>query len=646
MALPAPTKFPAAGMHPAATEIGLRTLRLRQLLWMLISCFALMGLINIPTGQYAAAAMELMAASLLGLAFWRNAVGETTGAAWLTLAILTAALVGLMAAQQGLFDVAAMAFPGVLIFASMFGSKRMLVTLTAVMCIALALTYAMHVGGLVEVDSTKDLAPRLIAMLLVLLATAVFVAFNSADMNRLLRQLEAEKAALKQSNAQITELAFHDGLTGLPNRTLAHEQLQHLLAQATRGQHHTAVLFLDLDNFKTVNDSLGHSVGDELLRQVATRLQAGLRGSDVAARLSGDEFLLVIGEAQDMQAITAAASRVLQTLAPPFTLQDMPVHVSGSLGVSVFPRDGAQAETLLKNADLAMYQAKAAGRNTFRFFDERMNADMLEHLHLATGLRTALAEGQLQLHYQPQIDLATGRVVGAEALLRWPHAQLGWISPAKFIPVAESSGLIHDIGLWVLNQACQDAQRFRAQGLTDLCIAVNVSPLQFRRGQIDHDVASALARADLPASAIELEITESVLVDDNERLNQTLRCLHDMGVRIVIDDFGTGYSSLGYLQRYAVHRLKIDQSFTRQLCASGEAAGIVQAIIEMAHCLHLQVVAEGVEDAATLAKLRAGGCEYGQGFHWSPALPAQAFVAYAKQTQDPRAAATPMGFTP
>ena len=631
MSLSSPPDTPPATAPPGSAEIGLRTMRLRQLLWMLMGCFGLMAVINVFKGAWISFAVELLSIVLLFAAYWRNHRGNTLAAAWLALGTLTLILLGLTATGAGLYDEAPMALPGVLIFASMFASRRMLITLTATMLVALAAIYAMHVEGAIPNIPQALSVSRPIALVLILLATAAFVAFTSADMNRLLRQLEAEKAALKQSNAQITELAFHDGLTRLPNRALAHEHLKHQLAQARRAQHHTAVLFLDLDNFKTINDSLGHSVGDELLRQVATRLQASLRGSDMAARLSGDEFLLVAGEIKDTRAIGAAADRVLQTLAPPFTLQGMPVHVSCSLGVSIAPRDGDAADTLLKNADLAMYQAKAAGRNTFRFFDDSMNANMLEHLHLATGLRAALAQGELQLHYQPQLDLATGRVIGAEALLRWQHPELGWIPPGKFIPVAESSGLIHEIGTWVLNRACEDARAFRAQGLADLCIAVNVSPLQFRRGNIDHEVAAALARTDLPASAIELEITESVLVDDNERLNKTLQCLKDMGVRIAIDDFGTGYSNLGYLQRYAVHRLKIDQSFTRRLRASTEAEGIVQAIIKMAHCLRLQVVAEGVEDAATLDRLRASGCEFGQGFHWSPALPADRFMAYARQ---------------
>ena len=613
---------------------ALRQKRMRQILYVIGSILALLIAINLAQQRWVNAGPEILTLALLGLAMRLNARGRSLAAARLTELVLLAMLIALALTGQGLFDESLVAFPSLLVLTSLFGTRREIVIAMLAMLATITILYLLDASGILPSRPLMSRLPnRTVALGAIMLATGLFVSMVTSDMNGLMRQLQDEKKALEASNAQITELAFHDSLTRLPNRALANEHLARLLSQARHDQRLVAVLFLDLDNFKTINDSLGHGVGDELLCQVATRLKTNLRGADIAARLSGDEFLLLLGQIEDAQAITTAATRVLEQLAPPFTLQGMPVHVSCSLGVSVYPRDGGEAQTLLKHADLAMYQAKAAGRNTFRFFDESMNANMLEHLHLATGLRHALAEGELQLHYQPQLDLRSGRVIGAEALLRWQHPELGWIPPAKFIPVAESSGMIHELGNWVLNRACQDARAFRAQGLADLRIAVNVSPLQFRRGNIDHEVAMALARADLPASAIELEITESVLVDDNERLGKTLQCLHDMGVRIAIDDFGTGYSNLGYLQRYAVHRLKIDPSFTRSLCASAEAAGIVQAIIEMAHCLHLELVAEGGENEATLAKLLASGCEYGQGFHWSPAIPADQFIAFARQSR-------------
>jgi len=285
---------------------------------------------------------------------------------------------------------------------------------------------------------------------------------------------------------------------------------------------------------------------------------------------------------------------------------------------------------LLKHADMAMYRAKESGRNTFLHFAPDMAGDAVEHLKIASRLRLAIAQNELQLHFQPQIELRSGRITGAEALLRWQHPEWGLVSPARFIPIAERSGLITVIGDLVMQQACQAASAWRAQGLGELVVAVNVSPLQFQRGNLETVVSAALSNAGLPTSALELELTESSLLADAQHLSTALQRLSATGVHITIDDFGTGYSNLGYLHRFAVDRLKIDQSFVRRMCTNPHDEGLVRAIIEMAHCLDLQVVAEGVEDAATLARLSGFGCEFGQGFHWSPALPMDAFVAFVR----------------
>jgi EAL domain-containing protein (putative c-di-GMP-specific phosphodiesterase class I) len=308
----------------------------------------------------------------------------------------------------------------------------------------------------------------------------------------------------------------------------------------------------------------------------------------------------------------------------------MEVSTTGSLGIAMFPKDGSDIDSLLKHADLAMYRAKDAGRNAFRFFDAEMNNSVVEHLQLTTGIRQALRNGEFQLYYQPQFELSTGRIVGAEALLRWRHETLGFIPPAKFIPVAEHSGLIHDLGAWVLTQACRQTKRWQTEGLNNLVIAVNVSPVQFRRDDIEREVATALADSGLAPSFIELELTESLLLADSAHLSGVLKRLRGMGIQFSIDDFGTGYSNLGYLSRFDVERLKIDQSFVRRMLENPSDEGIVRAIIEMAHCLKLQVVAEGIEDAPTLERLTALGCEFGQGYHWSPALPADDFAQYCR----------------
>ncbi len=612
---------------------SLRQRRLGQSLLALILAFAAVIATNVANGlANMNVVMEGVAIALFAFAWQRNRSGNTIGAAWILLSTLMVVLTGLMVFGQGLYDEVPMAFPGILVMALMFANGRVFSAVLAVMLLVLVGVYALQAMGVLAAVPRAVDPSRLLVLAIILCVTAYFVQTITKDLRLLLDQQEQDKQALAQSHQQIAELAYHDPLTHLPNRALALQRLEFLLTDAQRSGHQIAVMFLDLDNFKTINDSLGHAAGDELLCQVSQRLQACLRTTDTVARLSGDEFLL-LGAVENEGAIATMASKLMEQLAPTFNLQGMAVHASGSLGISVSPRDGDAVETLLKHADLAMYQAKAAGRNTFRFFDESMNANMLAHLQLVNALRQALANDALQLHYQPQLALTSGRVIGAEALVRWHHPELGWVPPNQFIPVAESSGLIHELGTWVLHRACRDARAFRMQGLADLTVAVNVSPLQFRRGNLKELVAQALTAHALPPSALELEITESVLIDDRQRPNEILGSLSELGVRIAIDDFGTGYSNLSYLQRYPLHRLKIDRSFTSQVTSSPQAAGIVQAIIEMGHCLRLQLVAEGVEDMATLTRLRNAGCEFGQGFHWSPAIAAEEFIAFARQSR-------------
>ena len=394
---------------------------------------------------------------------------------------LMVGLVALMAANEGLFDEAALALPAILIFAGMLGSRRLFTLLVAGTQAALVLLFVLHQTGLQPHSPAAVDLQRLILMSAILGAISFFVWLLSHDLHRTMAKLESEKQALTESHARIEVLAHRDTLTQLPNRTLAKDRLEQLL-QARHGQGLVAVMFLDLDNFKTVNDSLGHAVGDELLCLVAERLGSRLRTSDTLARLAGDEFLILLGGMPHEEEIAVAARQVMEQLGHPFTLHGLDVVVTASLGIAVAPRDGQDVDALLKNADLAMYRAKDSGRNAFRFFDASMNENVVEHLHIASGLRTALAQEELQVHYQPQFDLR--------------------------------SGLINEVGAWVLHRACMDAQSWRAQGLGDLAVAVNVSPLQFHRDNIEHEVAHALAACQLPASALELELTESLLVAD------------------------------------------------------------------------------------------------------------------------------------
>ena len=601
--------------------------RLRQVLIALMVALALAFGVAMSNHGWFAGALAAVAILVLLIAYRINYAGKVRRAAGIMLATLTVIVSGLVYLSQGIHDEAVLAFPGLLIFASMFAGRRLFFGLLATISLVLAMIVWADIAGWHQSAVHPSDWGQLINVLTILNVTAFFVWLMASDLRLAMKRLQADNERILESYAQIDILAHRDSLTNLPNRALAMDRLSQIISGARRSGSMAAVMFLDLDHFKTVNDSLGHSAGDELLCLVAERLTAAVRQSDTVSRLGGDEFLLLLAPVEDEEGATVAATKVMTLLSSPLRIHGLEVSVTASLGIALFPKDGDDGETLLKNADLAMYRAKDAGRNAWRFFDAEMNASVVEHLHLAAGMRVALTNGEFRLHYQPQYELATGRIVGAEALIRWKHPSLGFIPPMKFIPVAERTGLINEIGAWVLETACRQAQAWHALGHTDLVMAVNVSPVQFRRDDIEREVANAIECCGLNPSSLELELTESLLVADSAHLSGVLDRLRGLGIKIAIDDFGTGYSNLGYLKRFAVQRLKIDQSFVRDIVQNPNNDGIVRAIIEMAHCLQLEVVAEGVEDAATLKRLVAHGCEFGQGYLWSPALPAEDFEA-------------------
>ncbi len=425
--------------------------------------------------------------------------------------------------------------------------------------------------------------------------------------------------------AKIRHQATHDALTGLPNRNLLYDRLQQAIHGSRRSQDIAAVAFIDLDQFKFINDSLGHQVGDELLKAVTARLKSCLRATDTVARQGGDEFVLVLANQKSMEAITDTVRRIIAVVAEPWPHGGIDLHVTCSVGISVYPGDGQDAETLLRNADSAMYKAKELGRNNFEYFTAEMSLNANERLEMLNSLRQVLANDELLLHYQPKVDLASGRVVGAEALLRWRHPVRGLIPPASFIPLAEESGMIVAIGEWVLRAACAQNVAWQRGGGPCIPISVNLSPRQLARHDIVDLVADALLTTGLDPGCLELEITETVLMRDVDNSLVILRKLKELGVRISIDDFGTGYSSLNYLKRFPVDTLKIDRSFVHDIATDQDDAAIVKAVISLAHILNLRVVAEGVEEEEQKRFLMENGCDEVQGFYFGKPVEAEVF---------------------
>lgn len=454
---------------------------------------------------------------------------------------------------------------------------------------------------------------------------------------------------LAVSNEQIRALAYQDGLTGLPNRRLLNEHLEKVLARSRRKNTEFAVLFVDLDNFKLINDTIGHQAADAVLREFADALTGLVRSEDmltlytetetgldqtitlepitdsVLSRLGGDEFVILLPDIKDRFAAGSVAHRILKRLEQPFTGTGTDAFITASIGIATYPADGQSAEVLIRNADTAMYHAKQQGKAAYQYYSAEMNAASVERLTLESGLRRALDEGRLEVHYQPEIDATSGRIVGAEALLRWPDPVRGYISPATFIPIAEDCGLILPIGAWVMRQACRQAVEWQRAGLPAIPVAVNVSGVQFRRQDIGELVKQALAESGLDPKLLRLEITETSLMAIRDRAVQVLSELRSLGVSVALDDFGTGYSSLSYLKSFPLDVLKIDRSFIAEMLADKTTASITEAIISMTRILGLRALAEGVENEAQHELLKKLGCHSLQGFHFSAAVPADEF---------------------
>jgi diguanylate cyclase (GGDEF)-like protein/PAS domain S-box-containing protein len=425
---------------------------------------------------------------------------------------------------------------------------------------------------------------------------------------------------------RMSYLAQHDSLTDLPNRILFSDRLTEAIAMAHRYRRNLAVLYLDVDRFKHINDSLGHDIGDRLLQSMAARLHACVRSSDTVSRQGGDEFVVLLSEVKHVQDAAVIAEKILLTLRPPHRIDQHDLHLTVSIGIANYPEDGTEAEVLMRNADFAMYHAKENGRNNYQFFQPEMNVRAVERQSLENGLRHAMERQEFVLHYQPKMNLQTGAIIGVEALIRWRHPQRGLVPPAQFIPVADECGFIVPIGRWVLREACRQARAWHNAGLMPMRLAVNISAVELRDKDFVAGVGSILTETGLAPHYLELELTETFLLQDSKSTAVVLQALKDLGVGLALDDFGTGYSSLSYLKRFSIDTLKIDQSFVRDMTTDADDASIVSAVISMGKSLHMRVVAEGVETREQLAFLQEQSCPEGQGYYFGRPVAAGEFT--------------------
>lgn len=572
-------------------------------------------------------ALTIFSAGLLSLvlAFLLAYKHKSQASSFVLLSSMSAMLFALALVGAGLFDIAIIGYPCLLIFAAILGGVGLfstLLTLTIVQCSVLVW---LNLGGYVTPSTPKVSWEHLIFVQVIFIITGFSVYVLVRDIKQLMNSLQSENEKVQLSRAQIQHLAHHDPLTQLPNRLHGELLFQHLLEQSKTNNTQLAMLFLDLDNFKPVNDALGHVAGDVLLEELAQRLGDHLGERQHLIRFGGDEFLVLTpcaGDCENNDALQAFVNSLLLECAKEFELLQNRVVISSSIGIAVAPKDGEHFKELCRKADIAMYQAKSDGRNTYRYYSPEQDELSEERFKLLQKLRSAVSANAFELYYQPIVDLNSQQPLVVEALLRWPQPDGGMIGPDIFIPLAETAGVINTLGSWVLEQACLFCAEQRLSGLSDLRVAVNISALQFNDGLLQSHVERALQRANLPPEALEIELTESLFINESSGIVAQLTALTDLGITIAIDDFGSGYSNLAYLRRFNASTLKIDRSFIHPLTSDDNDVPLVQAMITMASSLGMNTIAEGIEDEATRQMLLNMGCNLGQGYHWSKPLSA------------------------
>jgi diguanylate cyclase len=620
-------------ISPIDELVRFRTMRMRHLFIITFACVNIAMLLIFLLAYHSTTLLLLVGIDvMLVYGLYLMSKDRTDLAASVLLWSISVGLSLAVMANSGLRDPAIITFPAILFFAALVSSKREFRLLFLYFCVATVLIGLIDLHGLREQVYIPVNWPNIIIVLLVLSASSYSIRTNALDLKRALIKLESKNARLQESESKANYLAHYDYLTGLPNRVLCKDRFENLLKQSKRNQQNFALLFIDLDNFKTVNDSLGHTIGDQVLRAVADNLSNCLRDTDSACRFGGDEFIILLSSIDRSEDIERICSKILKMIKQPIQTDDHLIHTSASIGIVMVPNDGNNFDTCCKNADIAMYKAKQEGKNLYCFFDTSMATESRQRFALIKDLRNALKRQEFILHYQPKIDFNTGQITGAEALIRWQHPLKGMIPPDEFIGLSEETGLIIDIGEWVLIEACRQCAAWHAAGY-NLEIAVNLSPIQFTRGRLIRQVTKALAQAKLKAEFLELELTESLLIGDSDYVQSQIKQLRQQGVTFSIDDFGTGYSNLRYLSMFDLECLKIDKTFISRILESKQDENIVVAIINVAKSLGLKTVAEGIENKLVLERLKILGCDLGQGYFWTKPLSNEAFVNYVKKTE-------------
>ncbi len=553
--------------------------------------------------------------------------------AYIMLGSLATMLFSLALTGAGMFDLAILGYPGLLIFAATLGGVGVFITVLSFVIVQCALLTWLALENIITPHIPTLTWAHLLFSLVIITITGFSVFILVRDIKILMVSLQKENAKVQKSQREVQHLAHHDALTGLPNRIYAENLFFEELNKVHSKEHKLALMFIDLDNFKPVNDALGHAAGDELLQRLTHRLASMLPPDHHLTRFGGDEFIVLAPFDGDRYQCNELAQAIIKQCASVFEILHTQVMVSASIGIACAPDDGDNFKQLCRKADIAMYEAKQDGRNTFHYYDKSLDKTNDDKFRLLQRLRPALTSNEFKIYYQPMMSLCDGKVTTIEALLRWPQADGSMISPERFIPLAESSGLINELGHWVIRQACFFCAQQRSLGMPQLRIAVNLSVVQFKSGHLQETVEKALSEAGLPPSALELELTESLLIDNTPLIRQQLEGLSRLGITIAIDDFGTGYSNLSYLRDFKASKLKIDRSFISSICESQDQVSLVKAIIHMAASLGLKTIAEGIEDKATLEKLVTLQCDEGQGFLWAKPLPAEGLAKWLEEHQ-------------